>query len=84
MEKWKWELPQVGLEPTTLCTPDRCSTNWATMYMCFVALSIHFVLLLNHKVHVPVHVKLVAHDNLMCMIIIVTENYTIVNILNIY
>ena len=19
MEKWKWELPQVGFEPTTLC-----------------------------------------------------------------
>ena len=30
MEKRKWELPQVEFEPTTLCTPDRCSTNWAT------------------------------------------------------
>ena len=30
MEKWKWELPQVGFEPTILCTPDRCFTNWAT------------------------------------------------------
>ena len=24
-EKMKNELPQVGFEPTTLCTPDRCS-----------------------------------------------------------
>ena len=23
--KMKNELPQVGFEPTTLCTPDRCS-----------------------------------------------------------
>ena len=25
MKKMKNELPQVGFEPTTLCTPDRCS-----------------------------------------------------------
>ena len=30
LREWKNEnesLPQVGFEPTTLCTPDRCSTN---------------------------------------------------------
>ena len=25
MKKMKNELPQVGVEPMTLCTPDRCS-----------------------------------------------------------
>ena len=28
-DKWKNEneLPQVGFEPTTLCTPDRCTCD---------------------------------------------------------
>ena len=30
--KKKNELPQVGFEPTTLCTPDRCSYQ-LSMYM---------------------------------------------------
>ena len=29
------ELPQVGFEPTTLCTPDRCSELPIYMYMHF-------------------------------------------------
>ena len=27
-EKMKNELPQVGFEPTTLCTPDRCTCTF--------------------------------------------------------
>ena len=33
-EKMKNELPQVGFEHTTLCTPDRCSYQLSYIYQC--------------------------------------------------
>ena len=34
----KNQLPQVGLEPTTLCSLDECSTNSGVFELCCVSL----------------------------------------------
>ena len=55
MKKMKNELPQVGFEPTTLCTPDRCSYQ----HVHDVHKHVHI-----HK-HVQVHVQI--HKHVQCV-----------------
>ena len=52
----KKKLPQVGLEPTTLCSLDECSTTWATEAVQMVRAQITYTTQYNARqgVSIPV------------------------------
>ena len=44
MEKWKWELLQVGFEPMTLCIPDWCTCRLHQSILILKVIHVHHAL----------------------------------------